>query len=75
MNEPRIPNSECIRTEEWKFIRYPIHPEYVELYNLKNDPWEEHNLAEKPEYKKLILKFNKQCDQKIIQLINSRVEK
>ena len=75
MNEPRIPNSECIRTNDWKFIRYPIHPGYVELYNLKNDPWEEHNLAEKPGYKKLILKFNKQCDQKISQLINSRVEK
>jgi arylsulfatase A-like enzyme len=75
MNEPRIPNSECIRTEEWKFIRYPIHPEYVELYNLKNDPWEEHNLAEKPKYKKLVLQFQEQCNHKIRQLIISREEK
>ena len=74
MNEPRIPNSECIRTEEWKLIRYPIHPEYVELYNLKTDPWEEHNLAEKPEYKKQILQFQEQCNRKIRQLVISKVK-
>ncbi len=75
MNEPRIPNSECIRTDNWKFIRYPKHPDFVELYDLKKDPWEEHNLAEKSEYKNLILKFQKQCDQKIGQLLIARVEK
>ena len=74
MNETRIPNSECIRTEEWKFIRYPIHPEYVELYNLKTDPWEEHNLAGKPEYKKQILQFQEQCNRKIRQLVISKVK-
>jgi len=45
MMEARIPNSECIWTEKMKFIRYPKHPESVELYDLKNDPWEERNLA------------------------------
>ena len=75
MNEPRIPNSECIRTEDWKFIRYPKHPEYIELYDLKNDPWEEHNLSGNPQFKNQILKYQKQCDAKIKQLTGARVEK
>ena len=50
MIESHIPNSECIRTENMKFIRYPEHPEYVELYDLINDPWEEKNLADDPKY-------------------------
>jgi len=74
MNEPRIPNSECIRTENWKFIRYPKHPEYIELYDLKNDPWEEHNLAENLKYRNKIIKFQKECDDRIRQLIIAREE-
>ena len=29
----------------WKFIRYEDHPDFVELYNLKEDVNEVHNLA------------------------------
>lgn len=72
MKEPKIPNSECIRTEDLKFIRYPMHPEYIELYDLRNDPWEEHNLANKSEYKKQVSQFQEQCDQKIRRLRSSR---
>ena len=75
MKEPQIPNSECIRTEKWKFIRYPKHPEFIELYDLKNDPWEEHNLAGNLKYKIKIRQFKRQCDKKIMQLINDKVEK
>lgn len=75
MKEPQIPNSECIRTEKWKFIRYPKHPEFIELYDLKNDPWEEHNLAGKPKYKNKIVEFQQQCDKKIMDLKNDSVEK
>ncbi len=72
------PRSECVRTEEWKYVRYfrrtdnlddrledtygtkeeylecldstldgerPVHEE---LYHLRNDPYEKHNLAEDP---------------------------
>lgn len=74
MIEPKIPNSECIRTKQWKFIRYPHHPEYIELYNLIMDPLEEHNLATQKIYKKMIDQFQLQCDKKINTLLTNRVK-
>lgn len=74
MIEPKIPNSECIRTKQWKFIRYPHHPEYIELYNLIKDPLEEHNLATQKIYKKMIDQFQLQCDKKINTLLTNRVK-
>ncbi|MAB78097.1 MAG: sulfatase [Planctomycetes bacterium] len=41
----RIPRTEGLRTRDWKYIRYLDHPEYEELYDLRSDPNEEHNLA------------------------------
>ena len=74
MIEPKIPNSECIRTKQWKFIRYPNHPEYIELYNLIKDPLEEHNLATQKIYKEMINQFQLQCDKKINTLLANRVK-
>lgn len=73
MNEPQIPNSECIRTKEWKYIRYPKHPEFIELYHLLSDPFEEHNLATNPANKKRIAQFNEACNKKIQKLLADRV--
>jgi len=43
---PRIPPTEAVRTEEWKYIRYlESDPLYEELYNLREDPEETRNLA------------------------------
>ena len=45
---PRRPiaKSEGVRTERWKYIRYTEHdPPYEQLFDLKNDPGEERNLA------------------------------
>ena len=72
MDEPKIPNSECIRTKQWKFIRYPKHPDYIELYNLMDDPMEEHNLASQKNYQKKIMQFQIQCDSRIKQLVSNR---
>jgi arylsulfatase A-like enzyme len=41
-----IPKSEGIRNERWKYIRYiESEPLYEELYDLRDDPHEERNLA------------------------------
>jgi arylsulfatase A-like enzyme len=70
--DPKIPNSECIRTKQWKFIRYPKHPEYIELYNLIDDPFEEHNVASKKIHQKKIIQFQKQCDNRIKHLLANK---
>lgn len=42
----RIPRSEGIRTERWKYIRYiDAQPVREEVYDLRSDPLEERNLA------------------------------
>jgi len=46
----RIPRTEALRTRDWKYIRYLDHPEYEELYDLVNDPDEEHNLAREEQH-------------------------
>ncbi|MBP0904147.1 sulfatase-like hydrolase/transferase [Mariniflexile gromovii] len=40
----------AVRTDGWKLIRYPER-NYTQLFNLKNDPLEIHNLAEMDVYK------------------------
>ena len=43
---PRIPTWEAIRTERWKYMRYPdLGGEFDELYDLRTDPYELNNLA------------------------------
>jgi arylsulfatase A-like enzyme len=47
----RIPKSEAVRTERYKYIRFvDSDPPYEELYDLENDPEEAHNLAGRPEH-------------------------
>jgi arylsulfatase A-like enzyme len=50
---PYTPNVRGIRTDEWKFIRYPHgdgspDKQMAELYHLRTDPGENHNLAAVP---------------------------
>ena len=41
-----IPDSLGVRSEEWKYIRYVnVEPEIEELYRVRTDPLEAHNLA------------------------------
>ena len=53
----RIPKSEGIRTDRWKYFRYVDHPEWEELYDLESDPNESNNLIKvkevQPELEKL----------------------
>jgi arylsulfatase A-like enzyme len=49
--ENPIPDSMGVRSDEWKYIRYVnTEPEVEELYNIKTDPLESHNLARDVNY-------------------------
>jgi arylsulfatase A-like enzyme len=50
---PYTPNVRGVRTDDWKYMRYPHGDGYAdrhldELYDLKNDPEERHNLSINP---------------------------
>lgn len=45
---PRIPTWRAVRTERWKYIDYPDHPDWAEMYDLSVDPAELRNLAGDP---------------------------
>ncbi len=48
---PRIPKSEGVRTERWKYVRYvDFDPPYEQLFDLKTDAYEEHDLARDPNW-------------------------
>ena len=61
-NNPRVPASEGMRTAEWKYFRYRDHSPSEELYNVKSDPWEMHNLAGDPRYKATLDELRGRCD-------------
>jgi N-acetylglucosamine-6-sulfatase len=65
---PYTPNVRSVRTDRWKYIRYPHgdgSPDrhMAELYDLKNDPGERHNLAEDPAYQDRISQLSALLDQ------------
>jgi arylsulfatase A-like enzyme len=64
---PYTPNVRALRTNEWKYIRYPhgdgsADKHMAELYNLKTDPGENINLIGKAEYKKTVVKLRDELD-------------
>ena len=55
-------DSKGIRTDEYKYFRFARNPnENVHLYNLKDDPYENENIAEKN--KELILQFEEKISE------------
>jgi len=64
-DHPKIPQTEAVRTTHWKYIRYPQHPEFEELYDLSHDPREENNLINKKHYAKQWIKLRTRCDRMI----------
>jgi N-acetylglucosamine-6-sulfatase len=46
---PAAPAWKAVRTNQWKYIHYPGLPGMDELYNLKDDPGEVHNLITEPD--------------------------
>jgi len=73
-DHPDIPPSECVRTDRWKFIRYPRHPEYIELFDLRNDPDEKLNLAGEPRFAAELADLRGRCDRRIKALLEDRAK-
>ncbi len=60
---PRIPKSQAVRGTRYKYIRFLVDdPRNEELYDLKNDPNEAHNLVDDPQYADLLNKMRAKLD-------------
>lgn len=62
---PYTPNVRGIRTDKWKFIRYPHgdgDPDrhLFEFYDLENDPGELKNLAQSPQHQVTMMQMNRE---------------
>ena len=68
-DNPEIPQSECVRTDRWKYIQYPKHPEYVELFDLRADPDEKRNLANDPRFARELADLRARCGARIKALL------
>jgi arylsulfatase A-like enzyme len=53
-NLPATPAMLAVRTPQAKLILYPQHPDWVELFDLRADPYETRNLAQSPRHEKLL---------------------
>lgn len=67
---PYTPNVRALRTDEWKYIRYPHgdgspDKHMAELYHLKTDPGETTNLIGDEKYKATVARLRRELDQRI----------
>lgn len=44
----KVPSVTAVRTAKGKLIQYPHHPEWTEMFDLENDPYETKNLINDP---------------------------
>ena len=64
--------TEGYRDDTWKFIRYDDHPEFIELYNHKEDINETKNLAYNSEYADMVEYYKYVCDSIASKLMSDR---
>jgi len=59
----KIRPSEGVRTDEWKYIRYPKeNPPFEQLFHLLEDPYELDNLAQNADYGTILTRLRNRCD-------------
>ncbi len=61
------------RDDTFKFIRYDEHPEFIELYNHKEDVNETNNLAYDSKYAEMVVHYKYVCDSIAGKLMADRV--
>ena len=49
----------AVRTEDWKLIRTSSEGQ-VQLFRIRKDPWEQHNLAADPKYAEVVERLDQQ---------------
>lgn len=59
---PLLIRTDAIRDDTWKFIRYDDHPDFIELYNHKEDFHEMKNLAYEDEYADKVQQYQLMLD-------------
>jgi N-acetylglucosamine-6-sulfatase len=64
---PGIPSVLAVRTNRWKYIRYPEIDDIEELYDLKNDQYELKNLASDPKHAATLNEMKKKMDLLLIE--------
>lgn len=77
---PYTPNVRALRTDRWKYIRYPHgdgspDKHMAELYDLQNDPHETTNLINKEQYKDLVEELREELDTRIKEMVPGGVDK
>jgi arylsulfatase A-like enzyme len=73
-NLKEIPSSEGVRTNRWKYFKYRFIDAPEELYDLQNDPMETKNLAEYPEYGRVLSSLRRKCNKLIEKYENARIK-
>lgn len=71
---PLLIKTDGIRDNTWKFIRYDDHPNYIELYNHKDDPNETVNLAFDEKYYKMVRHYESLCDSAVNIFMADRIQ-
>ncbi len=70
---PYTPNVRSVRTESWKYTRYPhgdgsADRHMAELYNIEFDPEERHNLIANPKYASIVKTMQAELDKAMQQV-------
>jgi len=70
---PLLIKTDCYRDDTWKYIRYDDYPDYVELYNHKEDFNETINLADEAKYAEKLTYYKNKCDSIAKKLMSERL--
>lgn len=71
---PLLIRTDGIRDNTRKFIRYDDHPDFIELYNHREDPNETKNLAFDEQYATMVSHYRSLCDSAVNVMMADRIQ-